>query len=215
MTAFQTFLEKRLQQPLPGQAAQTKMSPYPSHLKNPSYRPIDTNNGNYRNSSVLVPLTTWGTELELILTLRTAGIKHGGQLSFPGGGKEGNETFEQTALRESREEIGITEEDVSIVGNLSPLYVNHSNNLVTPVVGFIYKEQQFRLNPNEVDEVFTIPISELLSDKNKNTEEWKLRDTNYVVPFWNIHKVPLWGATAMMISELMELYQDFLDTNPS
>ncbi len=191
------------------------MSPLPSHLKGPSSKAVDTNNGNYRNSSVLVPITTWNTELELILTLRTAGIKHGGQLSFPGGGKEGNETFEQTALRETREEIGIPENDVSVVGNLSPLYVNHSNNLVTPVIGFIHSEQQFRLNPNEVEEVFTIPISELLSDKNRSKEEWELRDTTYTVPFWNIHKVPLWGATAMMISELLELYQDFLDINPA
>ncbi|RNC84811.1 MAG: CoA pyrophosphatase [Balneola sp.] len=187
------------------------MRPYPAHLKNPSFKSNNVENGNYRNSSVLVPITSWTGELELILTLRTSGIKHGGQLSFPGGGKEGNETFEQTALRESREEIGISENEVSVVGNLTPLYVNHSNNMVTPVVGFIDQAQDFRLNPNEVDEVFTVSLSELASTKNRKREEWQLRDTPYIVPFWDIHRVPLWGATAMMISELLELYREYTD----
>tara|TARA_R110000868_G_scaffold259361_2_gene517172 strand:+ start:40369 stop:41007 length:639 start_codon:yes stop_codon:yes gene_type:complete len=209
MTAFQTFLEHRLAHSLPGVLAQNKMRPQPSLQKNSGLISNIPENNEYRNSSVLVPIITWKDELEIILTLRTSGIKHGGQLSFPGGGKEGNETIEETALRESREEIGLLEESVSVAGLLTPLYVNHSNNMVTPVVGFIAKDQDFTPNPNEVDEIFTVPFSELIASKNKMREEWDLRNTKYTVPFWDIHHVPLWGATAMMMSELMELYNEF------
>lgn len=209
MTDFQAFLEQRLAHSLPGENAQNKMKPHPSHHK-PSELKADTpNNLEYRNSSVLVPIITWNDELEVLLTLRTSGIKHGGQLSFPGGGKEGAETIEETALRESREEIGIIESSISIAGLMTPLYVNHSNHMVTPVVGFVSLEQTFTPNPNEVDEIFTVPFSELLASKNKIREEWELRNTKYTVPFWDIHHVPLWGATAMMMSELMELYDEF------
>ena len=162
-----------------------------------------------RNSAVLVPIITWKEELEIVLTLRTAGIKHGGQLSFPGGGKEGNETCDETALRESREEIGLIEENVQVAGALTRLYVDRSNNLVTPIVGFIDEEQEFQRNPNEVEEVFTVPISELLNTENHNEEEWDIRDSKIEVPFWSIHHVPLWGATAMMLSELLELYKEY------
>ncbi len=209
MTAFQAFLEQRLAHSLPGEEAQNKMRPHPAVHKNPVFKSNLPEHNEYRNSSVLVPIITWEDELEIILTLRTSGIKHGGQLSFPGGGKEGDETYEETALREAREEIGLVEEKVSIAGLMTPLYVNHSNNMVTPVVGFISESQTFTPNPNEVDEIFTVPFSELIASKNKIREEWDLRDTKYTVPFWDIHKVPLWGATAMMMSELMELYREF------
>ncbi len=209
MTGFQAFLEKRLAHSLPGEVAQNEMRPHPSSQKNPVFKTNMPEHDEYRNSSVLVPIITWEEEPEIILTLRTSGIKHGGQLSFPGGGKEGDETYEETALREAREEIGLVEEKVSIAGLMSPLYVNHSNNLVTPVVGFISEPLKFTPNPNEVDEIFTVPFSELIESKNKMREEWNLKDTKYTVPFWDIHHVPLWGATAMMMSELMELYREF------
>lgn len=209
MTPFQTFLEQRIAHSLPGEHAQNKMRPHPSIEKNPVFGSNLPEHNEYRNSGVLVPIITWGNELEIILTLRTNGIKHGGQLSFPGGGREGNETIEETALREAREEIGLIEQSVSIAGQLTPLYVNHSNNMVTPVVGFISEKQNFTPNPNEVAEIFTVPFSELIASKNKMREEWDLRDTKYTVPFWDIHHVPLWGATAMMMSELMELYNEF------
>ena len=215
MTAFQTFLEQRLSHSLPGPEAQNKMRPLPSSFKNARLKPDLPANGEYRNSSVLAPIITWKDELEIILTLRTSGIKHGGQLSFPGGGIEGDESYEEAALREAREEIGLIEDHVSVAGLLSPLYVNHSQNMVTPVVGFIDREQKFTPNPNEVDEVFTVPFSELLETKNHILEEWDLRNTKYSVPFWDIHHVPLWGATAMMMSELVELYKEFKSQAPT
>lgn len=210
MTDFELFLRQRLAGNLPGTEAQNIMRPHPAGTKHPASSSNLPDHNEYRNSSVLVPIISLNSEFEILLTLRTSGIKHGGQLSFPGGGKEGNESFTETALRESHEEIGLIEENVSVAGQLSPLYVNHSNNLVMPVVGFLNSEQDFTPNPNEVEEIITVPFSELISGKNHIREEWDLREMKYSVPFFDIHHVPLWGATAMMLSELLELYKEYL-----
>lgn len=209
MTSFQHFLKQRLTQSLPGKNAQRKLAPHPENdLRNPkNYEPA---NDDFRNSSVLIPIIQWKDELEIVLTLRTQSINHGGQLSFPGGGKEGDETIVETALREAQEEIGLHPGRVEIAGQLTPLYVGHSDNMVTPVVAFLKEEQSFTANPNEVDEILTVPISELVTEQNLIEENWDLRGAPYRVPFWNIHRVPLWGATAMMMSELVELYKEFL-----
>lgn len=185
------------------------MAPEPKNGSN-SRRNYEPASDDFRNSSVLVPFIAWKEELEIVLTLRTQSINHGGQLSFPGGGKEGDESTEQTALREAQEEIGLHTQHVDIVGQLTPLYVGHSDNMVTPVIAFLREPQEFTPNPNEVDEILTIPFTELVEEHNLMEEEWELRGTPYRVPFWNIHRVPLWGATAMMMSELVELYKQFL-----
>jgi 8-oxo-dGTP pyrophosphatase MutT (NUDIX family) len=208
---FRNFLKLRLTQELPGSIAQNKMRPYPKSYKNPTFKSYSPKTNSYRNSSVLALFTTWGDELEMLFTLRTAGIKHGGQISFPGGGREGNETHEQTALREAHEETGLIEANVDTVGRLSSLFVDHSNNMVVPVVGFLDEPQDFIANPNEVEEIFSVPFSKLTDEKHLKKEEWPLRDTNYIVPFWDVHKVPLWGATSMMLSELVVIYEEFVE----
>jgi len=210
MKNLESFLQERLQSNLPGKPAQNIMRPAPKvERKNEmTYKP---ETDNFRNSSVLVAIIMWKKEPEIMFTLRAAGIKHGGQLSFPGGGREGDETIEETALREAHEETGLKPENVEVIGNLTALYVNHSENMVTPVVGFIKNEQEFCANPNEVDEIFTVPISKLVNGEFSKVEDWKLRDLDYSIPLWDVHEVPLWGATAMMLSEFVELYKEFLE----
>lgn len=209
MNDFINHLYKRLHQPLPGYAAQQHMQPIPADELGSYNRPAPPETATYRNSSVLVPVLTWYSEPVLLLTVRTAGIKHGGQISFPGGGQEGDETHEETAVREAQEEVGLNPDSVEIIGRLSPLYVDHSNNMVTPVVSVIDKQQSFTANPNEVDEIFTVPLSELFSEEKRVTESWSLRERTYTVPFFNVHTVPLWGVTAMLISELAEIYREY------
>lgn len=208
-SSFQEFLAKRLQKNLPGADAQNRMRPYPESYTNPTFKNFSPEDGSYRNSSVLVPILTYTTEPEILLTLRTEGIKHGGQISFPGGGREGDETIEETALREAHEETGLIEANVEVVGQLSTLFVDRSNNMVTPVVGFVHTEQEFCANPNEVDEIFSVPISKLAGKDFLKQEQWSLRETKYVVPFWDVHRVPLWGATSMMLNELVVLYEEY------
>lgn len=206
---LQNFLKNRLRESLPGKKAQNLMRPHTlvDSSNGMSYKP---ETGSFRNSSVLVTILIWNEEPEILFTLRSEGIKHGGQVSFPGGGKEGDETIVETALREAHEETGLVPASVHVVGKLTPLYINHSENLVTPVVGFVEKSQDFTANPNEVAEIFTVPISKLLNSNYAKIEDWKLRDLDYKIPLWDVHHVPIWGATAMMLSEFTEIYQEFL-----
>lgn len=206
---FLKFIQNRLTTPLPGRQAQNLMAPHPVN-GSPSKSHYEPEDDDFRNNSVLVPIIHWKDEPEVVLTLRTESINHGGQLSFPGGGKEGYESVEETALREAQEEIGLHPELVTIAGHLTNLYVGHSYNMVVPVVGFLTEEQSFTPNPNEVDEIIHVPLSTLADENQLMKEEWSLRGVPYQVPYWNVHRVPLWGATAMMLSELVELYKEFL-----
>lgn len=208
MQTFQEYLKNRISDRLPGLEAQKLMAPLPI-TGIPNARQYQPANEDFRNNSVLIPIINWKQTPEIVFTLRARDINHGGQISFPGGGKEGNESIIETALREAQEEIGLMDTGVEIVGNLTPLYMGHTDNMITPVVAFLNAEQQFTPNPNEVDEIFTVSISELYKESNLANEEWNLRGILFKVPFWKIHRVPLWGATAMMLSELMVLYKDY------
>jgi len=85
----------------------------------------------------------------------------------------------------------------------------HTNVFVQPVIG-VTNVQKFDINPDEVAEVFTLPIKRLLTDKHFNLSDATIRGVEMEIPQWDIHpKVPLWGATAMMLSELVELYHRF------
>lgn len=207
MHPFIGYLSQRLEQPLPGLNAQLKMAPTPLHegpvreLEAPS---------NANKSSVLILLFPNKEErLELILTLRNKDIDHGGQISLPGGRSEEVETYVETALREAEEEVGIKPESVEIIGLLSDLYVSHSNNLVKPVVAYMPEFPELRINPEEVEEAFTVEIRSLATKKNLTVENWDLQKYSYQVPYWDVHEVPLWGATAMILSEFLDLYREF------
>jgi len=105
----------------------------------------------------------------------------------------------------------VSPDAITIVGELSELYVSHSNNLVTPVIGFTNRRPDFSINPAEVEEVFAIELHSLLHKKNITVEDWDLHSYTYRVPYWDIHQVPLWGATAMMLNEFLDLYREFVN----
>lgn len=207
MHPFLTYLEERTKQSLPGKDAHMKMAPSPVNGgPNRLYDPPE----NVRKSSVLIPfLSHCDTNLELLFTLRSPHIKHGGQISFPGGRIEENESIEDAALREAHEEVGIIPKSVNIIGSMSELYINHSNNQVQPILGWMNQRPDFVLQEEEVSEAFFIPFDDLIKDELKKHEHWQLKDNEYKVPFWTIHEVPLWGATAMMLAEVIELYTEY------
>lgn len=209
MQDFELYLKNRLLEPLPGQLAQKKMEPVPTDFKvHRNYYDYDENE--VRKSGVLVPLISGQNDVEVVLTLRSNNIIHGGQISFPGGGLEQNETFVEAALREANEEIGLAENEVEILGQLTSLYISHSENLVEPIVGFIGDHCKFIADPGEVAEVFKVSLNELIDQNNIVREQWNLHNRYFEVPYWKIHHVPLWGATAMMMSELVEIYREYL-----
>lgn len=206
---FFSFLKNRLKEPLPGFSAQMKMAPRPASEKGSARQaepPAEA-----RPSSVLILLFPDKTgHLKLLLTQRTHHIDHGGELSLPGGRAELGETTAETALRETWEEVGIRSDEIEIAGRLSDLYVSHSLNNVSPVVGFLNRKPEVTINPEEVEEAFFISLNALLDKEKLVVEEWDLHGTPFKVPYWSVHKVPLWGATAMILSELVDLYRELL-----
>jgi len=143
--------------------------------------------------------------LPLILRATYKGV-HSGQVGFPGGSwEEGDTDIVATALRETYEEIGVQAKHVQVIGQLSQLYVFASNHLVHPTVAWIDHRPSFRLDAREVAQLIEIPLHELLNPKNTRVEEWQLRDRKAKVPFYSIQGQTIWGATAMMLSELLAL----------
>jgi 8-oxo-dGTP pyrophosphatase MutT (NUDIX family) len=149
-------------------------------------------------AAVLVPLTFSGGEWHLLFTRRTDRVQsHKGQVSFPGGAcDDGETTPEETALRETEEEIGVRREDVTVLGRLSRL-ITISSYQVTPVVGVIPFPYAFKVAGIEVARVFTIPLL-WLSDRN-NYWEFILRDSERsLITYHPFDGELLWGATARM-----------------
>lgn len=212
MDTFYNYLKKRLDESLPGKSAQLKMSPKP----NGDRYSISHMVKNIRVNGVLILLhSTLNDVKELLLTLRTNTLPtHKGQISFPGGKSDEDETIIETALREANEEVGLNSNEVHILGTLTGLYLPNSNNYIYPVVGFIDHRPKLTLNPSEVDEAFFVQIDTLLKSDNLKIKDWNIRGNTYKVPYWDIHpSTPLWGATAMILSEFLSLYRDFKQTD--
>lgn len=203
-THFLTQLRHDLSQELPGRAAQYLMAPQP---RASGSLPYDQPGPNARQSGVLILLYPHQDTIFLPLILRpTYNGAHSGQISFPGGGREpGDDDLVATALREAHEEIGIVVDQVTVLGQLSPLYVFVSNHLVYPTVAWSAQRPAFYPDPKEVAQLVEAPLPALLEPANRYEEEWQLRDRMATVRFYHVQQQKIWGATAMMISELLAL----------
>jgi 8-oxo-dGTP pyrophosphatase MutT (NUDIX family) len=158
-----------------------------------------------RCAAVLIPLTWFDDEWHLLYTRRTDKVEtHKGQVSFPGGACDpGEETPEQTALREAEEEIGIHPQDVRVLGRLAPM-VTITSFRVTPVVGVIQWPYAFRVENAEVARVFTMSLS-WLADKS-NRWEFKLPSREYgLIVYHPYDGELLWGATAVMTDTFLKV----------
>lgn len=196
------FLEKELKGPKPGLKAQLRMvtNPRPGHKV---YHEVEDS---CLKAGVLVLLYPWKKRLHLVLTRRTARMGfHQAQISFPGGRQEKGESFEQTALREAHEELEIPQGSIKILGELTPLYIPPSNYCIYPVVGTIDKRPDFRPSLHEVAEVIEVPLDHLFDPKNVREEMWSIGRTEVVVPFYSFKGHKIWGATAMVLAELVEV----------
>ncbi len=191
---------------LKGFDSQKKTSPLVNELP---FRSLNPDN-DAKHSSVLLILTENESKFNVLFTLRSADlINHKGQISFPGGRVEENETYLETALRETEEEIGLNRENLQMLFELSTLYVQPSNSIIHPYVAFLPKKVDFLINPTEVEEVFQIEVDFFRQKDNFHIENWKFGNENVLVPNWKIHpKQVLWGATAMILSEFLDIYED-------
>ena len=159
-------------------------------------------------ASVLVPLVQRPDGLHLLLTRRTDHLSaHAGQISFPGGRAEPEDSSAiDTALRETEEEIGLARSHIDVIG-LLPDYVTSSGYKVTPVVGLVHPPFELTPDPNEVAAVFEVPLSFLMDGMNHQRMSVELpqgagRRHFYAIPY-GPHFI--WGATAGMLRNLFHL----------
>lgn len=185
-------------------AARHLLAPFINGVNQRQQQPLP----NTKKSAVLLLLWEREKELHITFTLRARHLAaHGGQISFPGGMCEKNETPVQTALRETHEEIGIQPHTIKIIGELSPLFVLPSNSNIHPVVGYSEQFLDMKINHMEVEEAFSKPI-DYFSFNNILQKEWIVSGEMLDIPYWSIHpSVPLWGASAMILAEFVELYR--------
>ena len=157
-------------------------------------------------AAVLVPLVDRAGELQLLFTQRTAHLDdHAGQISFPGGRVEaGDASREETALRETAEEIGLARQSVAVLGRL-PDYEIPSGFRITPIVGWV--EPPFALNPDpfEVAAVFEAPLEHFLDASRYQRRQYRFRGRHrhyLAIPFEGRY---IWGATAGMLYNLCRM----------
>jgi 8-oxo-dGTP pyrophosphatase MutT (NUDIX family) len=160
-------------------------------------------------ASVLIPLVM-RTQLLVLLTQRTAHLSsHSGQIAFPGGKRDADDADDiATALREAHEEIGLEPRYVEVLGSL-PLYTTGSAFHVTPIVALVQPELTIAANPDEVDDVFEVPLAFLMDPANHrhHVVDWAGASRRWLsMPYQDAdHERFIWGATAGMLRNLYRL----------
>ncbi len=207
MIRFQDFVEDlkaKLIHPLPGEKAQLLMAPASraEMIKNTDILK------KARKAAVLMLLFPVAEEPNLIFIQRQQydGV-HSGQISFPGGKIEkGDKNLIETAKRETSEEIGIPSEEIEILGQTSSLYIPPSRFIVQPVIGITGEIKNFQLQKKEVDSVITIKLKDLIGRECRAIRTVKASYLQEIeVPCFSINGNIIWGATAMILSELIEI----------
>ncbi|MDP2040534.1 MAG: CoA pyrophosphatase [Algoriphagus sp.] len=197
-------LESALKAPLPGKQAQIKMSPVPIDMRRFE---IDLPE-NHRKSGVLILFypESESAFFPLIKRPEYAGF-HSGQVAFPGGKMEiSDANIIETALREAEEEVGIDRSQVQIMGCLSELFIPTSNFLVTPVIGFLEKRPDLVPEEKEVSRIIQAELSQLLRPEIRKQKILDLgQNLKLDTPYFEIDGEVVWGATAMILSELIHL----------
>ena len=195
-------IEKGLWAPLPGIPAQLAMAPEPRPGHKAYFEVEDT----CRKAGVLVLLYVKDGRLTVLLTRRTETVlHHRGQISLPGGEQHPGESIEATALRETVEEMGADLGAVRVLGRLTPLYIPPSNYCIYPTVAFIPGRLEFHIQPEEVAAVIEAPIDRLADPGNARRETWHYGGLDHDVPFYELDGHKIWGATAMVLAELLAL----------
>jgi 8-oxo-dGTP pyrophosphatase MutT (NUDIX family) len=160
--------------------------------------------------ALLVPLEP---DPAIVLTVRHDELSdHGGQISFPGGQREGDETLSETALREANEEIGLATDSVHLLGPLTPLYIPPSNFCVHPFLGAATENASLHPTDREVERILRIPLRRLLNPATRVVEPWPLHGEKVDVPYYDVDGPKVWGATAMMLAEVLTLLRDVMDS---
>lgn len=199
-------IKQKFRRPLPGLASQLKMAPVTRALELEVLR--DKIHA-ARKSAVLILLFPEDGHLKTILIKRSEykGF-HSGQMAFPGGKREESDiNYQATALRETMEEIGVKPDDIEIVAQLSDLFIPPSNYLIKVFVGLCSQKPEYVPDNQEVQAVVEVALRDLCDDRNKRQKEFFAGALNHKVPapYYEVNNVEIWGATAMIISELVDV----------
>ena len=158
-------------------------------------------------AAVLLPFYEKEGEYYILLTKRTEKVEHHkGQISFPGGARhEQDRDLRDTALRETFEEIGVRPEDVEILGELDNMGTFTSKFLISPFVGIIPYPYEFIVNEDEIEELIEVPLSALADEKNYGEKAHEIDEVSYMGNVFEYNGRVIWGATAMMLKQLLDL----------
>lgn len=210
-TEFLDLIPKINNLPLPGKEAQFEMAPM-ERIKELRETDIDTLNP--RQAAVMALFYEKDNETYIILILRKTykGV-HSNQVGFPGGKVEPEDkNLLETAMRETFEEVGVPREDIISIKKLTNIYIPPSNFWVQSFIGYVIKKPDFIPQDDEVEALIEVPLLELLDSNSVGTHRIT---TSYAVdlevPMFRLQDHVVWGATAMMLSEIKELLNKALE----
>jgi len=197
---FANILSDKIKLGLPGLEAHKIMAPVARPIENFEEKDYPS----AKKGAVLILFYPVLEEIFMVLIKRPSydGV-HGGQVSFPGGKvEETDKDTSFTALRETEEEIGVERSQIKIFGQLSNIYIPPSNFFVYPYLGLMKTKPDFFPDKNEVEYIIETPVNILLDQTNKSTININRKDINFEAPCYLINKHRVWGATAIILSEL-------------
>ncbi|MGB4343803.1 MAG: CoA pyrophosphatase [Moraxellaceae bacterium] len=160
------------------------------------------------DAAVLVPVTDEATP-HIILTRRASHMSsHAGEVAFPGGKCDSTDaSIIATALRESREEIGLLEESVEVIGELDA-FTSKVGLRVQPIIGMVPSDLILLPNPGEIESIFRVPVEFFLTEKVSYTHRFRFMGNEVTVPSFNYGDYVIWGLTAFMIVDLIKRAYD-------
>ena len=198
---FASSLKTEILKGLPGTDVQWQMASSDRFIKNFPRLP----GKDARIAAVLILLYPNNGSICTVLMQRPDynGV-HGGQISFPGGKQEQEDSdVIQTALREAYEEIGVDPSKVNIIGILTPLFIPVSNIIVTPVAGWLNEKPLYNIKSDEVVFLFEADLKKLLDPSLVKSKPFEIRGEKVEIKYYDYNGNSIWGATAMILHELL------------